>query len=175
MTIPILLAVLAVVDATFAGFRAAAGRDGRIDKRVYFRGALLRGALLGVLLVGVLSVITGLLVATAGDPVTAWAELVAAATTCVWIFGVFATLTLGALAFWFSPIPEYRLLASIIVLGPLTLIRPYVIVAALAVAAIGSSGPRVWIVALLGGVSMIGLEHVAGRAHTRNWRRLIER
>jgi hypothetical protein len=173
VTIAVLLALLALFDAMLAGFRAAAGRDGRIDKRVYFRRAMLRAGVGGVVVVGANVGLVGILAATAPDPDATWHELVRAGTTCVWIFGAFATATLAALAFWFSPLPEYRLLASIIVLGPLTLVRPVVIAGGLGVAAVTSGDPRVWVAAAVAAVSMLGFEHVLGRAHEHRWRRLV--
>ena len=53
--IPLLLWFLATVDAAFIGYREAAGRNALIDKRAYYRNAMLRGAALGqiaVLLAG---------------------------------------------------------------------------------------------------------------------------
>ncbi|MEO8700314.1 MAG: hypothetical protein ABI867_09735 [Kofleriaceae bacterium] len=173
MTVAVLLAVLALFDAMLGGFRAAAGRDGRIDKRVYFRAAMVRAAVLGIVVIAANAAIAAALVATAGDPAATWREVVHAGAWCVWIFGGFATVTVAALGFWFVPIAEYRLLASIIVLGPLTLVRPIVIVAGLVIAATRTSEPRVWILAAIAGVSMLGFEHVLGRAHATRWRRLV--
>lgn len=170
MTIAILLATLVVFDAGLAGFRAAAGRDGRIEKRSYFRFAVARAfggaAILLALDVGIVA----LLVAVAPDPAAAWATMLRAGELCVWIFGAFATLTLGAFAFWFSPIEEYRLLSSIIVLGPLTLLRPLVIVGGLAAACVVVPDLRVWIAAACACVSMLAFEPVIGRFHARRWR-----
>ena len=172
MNVAVALAVLAMFDALLAGFRAAAGRDGRIDKRGYFRAALTRAAVYGVVLVGANAALTAALTRTATDPDATWSAFVTAGTACVWVFGAFATVTIGALAFWFSPIPETRLLASIVVLGPLTLLRPLVIVGGLAFGASRVADPRVWITAVVAGVTMLGLERWLGRAHAHHWRRL---
>jgi hypothetical protein len=96
-----------------------------------------------------------------------------AAELCVWIFGSFATLTLAAFAFWFSPIAEYRLLSSIIVLGPLTLLRPLVIIGGLVAAGIAVGDLRVWIAAAFASTSMLLFEPLIGRLHASRWRRLV--
>jgi hypothetical protein len=56
--IPLLLAALAVLDAMFAGFRAACGREGHIFKRGYYRRALALGAGAGAALVAGLALLT---------------------------------------------------------------------------------------------------------------------
>lgn len=172
MTTAILLGVLALFDGLLAGFRAAAGRDGRIDKRHYFRFAIGRAALGGVVLLALNVALVAVLVLS-GDRSVVWAELVRAGELCVWIFGSFATLTIAAMVFWFSPIPEYRLLSSIIVLGPLTLLRPFVIAGGLVLACAGTSEPRVWIAAIAAGLTMLSFEHVIGRLHATRWKRLV--
>jgi hypothetical protein len=171
--VAVLLAVLALFDALLAGFRAAAGRDGRIDKRHYFRIAIGRSAVGAVVLIAINIGVVALLVVTATDVDATWAQLVRAGEICVWVFGAFATLTLAAMAFWFSPVPEYRLLSSIIVLGPLTLFRPLVIAGGLALAGAWVNEPRVWIAAAFAGVTMLAFEHVIGRGHAQRWRGLV--
>ena len=58
--IAVLLWLLATVDSAFIGYREAAGRNALIEKRAYYRHALIRGALFGqlaVLIVGAITVI----------------------------------------------------------------------------------------------------------------------
>jgi hypothetical protein len=168
--IAILLAVLAMFDALLAGFRGAAGRDGLIDKRAYFRAAIKRAALHAAVLIAINIVVAAVIVMVA--PGT-WVELVRAGTICVWIFGGFASLTLVAIALWFAPDPEVQLLATIIVLGPLTLARPIVIAGGLAIAANATGNVGVWIVAAVAAVTMLSFESVVGRTHLRHWRSLV--
>jgi hypothetical protein len=167
MTIAIALATLALFDALLAGVRAAAGRDGRIDKRSYFWRSMATAARDAVGVIAVNALVVGVLVATTPDPAASWAAFERAGSTCVWVFGAFAAATMAAIAFWFSPVPEYRTLATVIVLGPLTLVRPLVIVGGLAVAAAGSDEPRVWIVAIVAGASMLAFERFVGRTLAR--------
>jgi hypothetical protein len=170
MTIAIALAVLAVFDALLAGFRGAAGRDGLIDKRRYFRAAIVRAGLLALCLVGFNIGVVAVLVASGGS----WAAFVHAGVVCVWIFGSFATLTVIAIALWFVRDPDTQLLATVIVLGPFTLVRPFVIAGGLAIAAASSSEPRVWIAACVAAITMLSFERFAGRAYAGRWRALLE-
>jgi hypothetical protein len=170
MTYALLLGVLAMFDFTLAGFRAAAGRDGRIRKMPMFHGAMLRGALTGLVVVGAHAALVAVLVTT-GDAAT-WPAFVAAGRDAVIVFGVFATATVLALAFWFAPLQELRLVPTLVVLGPLTLLRPLVIAGGLAWAAVRSSEPRVWIVAGIAAISMLCAERLLGRPYRERWRRL---
>jgi hypothetical protein len=165
MTIVAALATLVLFDALLAGFRAAAGRDGRIAKGDYYRRAIARGAAAGVAIVVAHAALAAVLVASAPDPAAAWRDFLAAGRDCVAVFGAFATLTIVAIAFWFAPSRELRLLPTLLVLGPLTLVRPLVIVSGLAFAAIRTPTPRVWIVTLAAAVSMLALEHLLGSAY----------
>ena len=167
------LALLVLVDTLLAGFRAAAGRDGRIGKGPYYRAALRRAALAGGLLVAAHALLVAALVVSAPDPHVAWQDMLRAGSRCVLVFGAFATVTLMAIGFWLAPFAELRLVPTLLVLGPLTLIRPLVVTGGLLFAAIDTANPRVWIVALVAWASMLGLEPLLGRAHAARWRRLV--
>ena len=167
------LASLALFDVLLSGVRAAAGRDGRIAKPPYYRAAILQSIVAGVLVVGANALLVGALVATAPDAAAAWSDLLRAGVRCVEVFGAFATLTLIAILFWFAPVRELRIVPTLVVLGPLTLLRPLVIVGGLLFAVAGSSSWRVWVAAIAAGVSMIGIEHVLGRGYVDRWRRLV--
>ncbi len=173
MLIALVLAVLAMFDLMLAGFRSAAGREGRIAKDAYFRAAIARGAWFACAIVGAHIALAAILVVTAPSRNASWLELVAAGTVATYVLGAFATLTLLALLLWLSPIVEYRLLASILVLGPLTLVRPFVIIGALVAACVVADEPRVWIVGASAGISMLAAEHVLARRYAERWRRLV--
>ncbi|MGN6107118.1 MAG: hypothetical protein ACTHU0_18570 [Kofleriaceae bacterium] len=174
MLISLLLAVLACFDVLLAGFRAAAGREGRLAKAAYFREAIARSAWFALAIVCANAVLAAGLVATAPDPGASWAAFVDAGTAAVCVLGAFATLTLAALLWWFSPSVEHRLLASILVLGPFTLARPLVIVGGLVAGSLATDEPRVWIVAATAGISMLAVERVLARRYADRWRRLVE-
>jgi hypothetical protein len=167
------LVSLALFDAVLSGVRAAAGRDGRIDKPPYYRAALPRALAVGVAVVAANAALAAGLVACAAEPAAVWANLLRAGARAVDVFGVFATVTLLALLFWFAPFRELRIVPTLVVLGPLTLVRPLVIAAGLLHAAIGASDWRVWLVAGCAGASMLGVEAIVGRAYRDGWRRLV--
>ena len=166
MTVAVLLATLAILDCALAGFRAAAGRNGSLDKRRYYRAAMLRGALVGCVLVAVFAI--------AARVSGAWHAAITAARTLVWIYGTYATLVLTALAFYFAPTGPYRVLTSVIVFGPLTLIRRGVIAAGMAVVAVQTSSLAVAVLAVLAGAAMGAVEPVLGRTYGRQWEALRE-
>lgn len=128
--IPTLLALLAIVDVAFAGFRAAAGRDAHIDKRAYYRRAMASGALAGVGLVAALSAITVVLLLASGEAAALYAELLTIGARMLVILLGYALLVLGALALYAAPQLTLRVLATVTILGPFTLLRPLAIVAA---------------------------------------------
>jgi hypothetical protein len=124
---PILLALLAVVDGAFAGFRAAAGRNARIFKRRYYTDSLLWGALAGVVLVALLGALTLVLLMTSADAARQYAELLAVGERMLWVFVPYAVLVLTALVVYLAFDYDLRAFATVAILGPFTLIRPWVI------------------------------------------------
>lgn len=172
MIVALLLASLALFDATLAGTRAALGRDGRIDKRSYVLRALARAVAWSAAVVAAVATATAATVATAPDPSATWRELVEAGRVCLCVFGAFAAVTLCALVVLLSPLRDHRVLASMVVFGPLTMLRPVVVVVGLGFAASRSPDARVWLVAMLGAGVLLGFERWMGRAYADSWRRL---
>jgi len=121
----VLLGVLVFIDGTLCGFRAAAGRNPRIFLWGYYGASMRRGAVFSVATIGVFLGAGLLLRALGGDP--AWSSLVEAAGRLVLVYGVFATLVLGALGLYLMGSFDFGVLASVLVLGPFTLVRPLVI------------------------------------------------
>ena len=62
-----LLWLLATVDSAFIGYREAAGRNALMNKKTYFRHALIRGALFGQLAVLIVGVITAIALITSSN------------------------------------------------------------------------------------------------------------
>lgn len=125
MTILILI-VLALLDTAAAGFRDAAGRNGLLNKDGYYRRAVRLGALYGILpILGIACVVLGLAALTS-DP-SLWGDFLRAGEAMVWVYGPTATLVALALGIYLSPRFEIRSLATVIILGPFTLLRPVVI------------------------------------------------
>lgn len=130
--IPALLALLAVLDAVFAGFRAAAGRDGRIDKRAYYQRAMILAGLAGVGLVLALAALTGLSLLASPDPAALYAGLIVIGARMLWVLIGYTLMVLAALIVYAVASFEIRTLATVMLLGPFTLFRPAVVAAATA-------------------------------------------
>ena len=127
MIIPFTLWILATLDAAFAGFRAAAGRNALLDKRAYYRRSLLIGALYGQLMAGVVAaVVLGIAHVDQGF----WPEAMAAATRFLWVMAPYAAIVVLALAIRLIPSIDLKCISSVVVFGPCVLIRPVVVIAA---------------------------------------------
>jgi hypothetical protein len=135
---PLLLAVLAIVDAGFSGYRSVQGANPRIRKEAYHRRAIRRGLQVGVLAcVGTAALLAALFL---GSPsAAAWNDLLERATVLIWSFGTYATLVLLGIGLWFVAEADLRTLASVVILGPFTLIRPLWILATCLGAAVGAT------------------------------------
>jgi hypothetical protein len=128
--IPALLSALAVLDAGFAGFRAAAGRDARIFKYAYYRKAMLVGGAAGAGLVLVLAAATVVVLAASGSAAAEYAELLRIGGRMLYVLGVYTALVMVALLVYATARAELRTLATVAILGPFTLIRPAVVAGA---------------------------------------------
>lgn len=160
-----LLCTLALLDGALCAFRASAGRSGKIDKRAYYAAAVLRGlswTALSLLGVWAAAGVMLLLVPDAGDTWRAWQR---AGARALWVYGPYATLVLAALSLWAVPRPTTRILATVMVLGPFTLVRPLVVLAGLIAGVAAQPRPDVIAVALVLGVVMLGLEPLLGRRY----------
>lgn len=124
--IPAALCLLAVLDGVFAGFRAAAGRDLRIRKRRRFIRAMLIGGAAGAAAMAV----EGAFVATyhALTPALDAPFARAGAILLAW-YGPYAALVLLSLLAYITLAYEVRSLATVIVLGPMTMARPWLVAA----------------------------------------------
>jgi len=160
---PFLLALLAIVDAAFAGFRAAAGRNARIFKREYYARSLLHGALFGVALVFALGALTLLLLAPSAEPMTRYAELVSVGQRMLWVFVPYAVLVLSALVLYLVSSHELRAFATVAILGPFTLLRPWVVVGGAVVGLCTTANSTCWILTVTACGAVVLLGHVLDR------------
>lgn len=129
------LIALSLLDHGFCGYRAAAGRDGRIFKWGFHLRALRGGLAQGAATVFALGALTALVVGVARAPRALWFDLGQTGEVLVYGYGAYAALVVGAFAPYVFAGMELRTLATVSVLGPMTLLRPYVIVGAGVVAA----------------------------------------
>jgi hypothetical protein len=166
--VAVMLLVLALLDGSFAGFRASVGRNGLINHRQSDRQAARRGAgLLGVLLVPAVA-------AAGADLVVHPAHLglyARAGKAMLEIYGPYALLVLIALACYTALNWRYKYLASALILGPFTLIRPVIAILGGAVGVAMSSDTAVATAAGLSVIAVLAVEPIAGRLwYTRTLR-----
>ncbi|MGW7532981.1 oxidoreductase [Amycolatopsis sp. NPDC054798] len=161
--VPLLLGTLALVDAAFAGFRAATGRNARIRKRSYYLAASRRGLLSGVAGLGLVAALIVAALGGSADPGARYAELVRAGTRMLQVLTPFAAVAVvSLLAYGLLPM-RGSTFVILIGLGPFTLARPVVVAAAVLWSAAASSDWLVWAVASAAAGSVLAVEPIVHR------------
>ena len=122
---------LATIDAALAGYRDAAGRSALIDKRAYYRRAMLRGALYGQAAVFVVGVVSIVMLLLSPDPRGMFRGLAAVGSRMLIVYVPYALVIGSAFAVRAAPSVDLRSITSVLIFGPFTLIRPVVVVAGL--------------------------------------------
>jgi len=154
------LSVLAVLDGTFAGFRSSLGRTGLLDHRRSDVRASVRG---GVLVVALLA----LPVAAASiDAIVRPRRLHlyrSAGDAMLLVYGPYAALVLLALLVYATLGWRQKYLASAVILGPFTLLRPVIAVAGGLVAAFAGEDVLVAIIGCLAVGAVLAVEPIADR------------
>lgn len=154
---PLLLGLLALVDGTLCGFRAAAGRNPRLFLRAYYRASMLRAAALATAVI-VVFLLAALGLRALHPP--AFEQLVRAADAMVLVYGAYAVVVLAALALYLTASFDLGILATVLVLGPFTLARPVVIAAGALVAALSTRDVVATSFAVLAAAVMLGFERL---------------
>ena len=173
----LVLYLLALLDGLLCGLRASMGRCPLIRKRRYYARAAVRG-IAGAQIVSMLALAALLLTITVSSNRGALrADLESAAGRMLWVFLPYAALVLFNLALRVVPSTDIRSATSVLMLGPLTAIRPLVMIAGVLA---GLSASRLFETRLLGGlilVLMLSLEFFlnrrAGRAQAAQIRQLV--
>lgn len=155
---PLLLGVLAFIDGTLCGFRAAAGRNPRIFMWQYYRAAMGRGAKLSAVVLVGFSLVSAALALL--GPEGTWPAMLETASVLVRIYAAFATLTLIALGLYLVGSFDFGVLASVLVLGPFTLLRPWTIALGAIWAAWASTSTIASGLALAAGAVMVNFERL---------------
>jgi hypothetical protein len=159
--VPVALCALALVDATLAGFRASTGRNARIDKRGYYLRAAGRGFAGGVVGLGLVALPAGAVLAA--SPAARYGDLVGAGARMLQVLAPFAALVvLSLLAYLLLPMRESTF-AMLVGLGPFTLVRPAVVVAATAWSVVASADWLVWAVAVTAAAVVLAVEPAVHR------------
>jgi hypothetical protein len=119
------------MDLSFVGFRAGAGRDGRIDKRDYYTRAMLFGAGAGVAVAALMGLLTLVVMWQLDEPFALFAEMNAIGRRMAIVFGAYSALVVAALLVYSVSRHEVRTLSTVTILGPFTLMRPWIVVLAM--------------------------------------------
>ncbi len=155
------LAVLGLLDGTLAGFRSSLGRSGAVEHRARDRVAARRGLLLmGVLLLPV-ALAAGLHALAPGRwPAEAY---VRAGAGMLAVYVPYAVVTLLALLVYVVLGWRWGYLASAVILGPFTWVRPLVAAVGVAVGVARGGDPVVTLGCLLALGAVLAVEPLSGR------------
>lgn len=148
-----LLLLLALVDASFSGYRVAAGHDGRIFKRRYYWAAIARGVVYGVAWVTLSAAVALALALSAPDLESTRAAYGAAARPMVATFAIYAAVVFSAFVPYLFGGVELRNLASVALFGPVTIVRRGVILVGASLGAFAAGGDPRCLIALAVGTS----------------------
>ena len=156
--IAVLLWLLATVDSAFIGYREAAGRNALIDKKAYYRRALIRGALFGQLavLIAGASTVVALASSTNANALLSNIQLVGARMLMVYV--PYALIILVTLCIRALPSVDIRSITSTLVFGPFTFIRPIVVLAGAVWGVVAAPGVITIALTVLIVTLMLGLE-----------------
>lgn len=130
--IPCLMVSLVLLDCALAGIRAGYGRDGRIHKNDLSLRCALRGLLLGAFICAALGIFTGVVVTRSAHGADIYQSLLSIGVRMQIVFVGFSLVVLPSVALFSVCRHEYRTLATVAILGPLTIARPFVIIGATA-------------------------------------------
>jgi hypothetical protein len=159
------LVVLGVLDGAFSGFRSSVGRTGLIDHRAADRVAARRGTVLcGLLLFPVVAGICA-------DALLHPARLgvyTRAGVVMLAIYLPYALIVLAAIGCYLTLSWRKRYLASAVILGPLTLLRPVVAVLGAVLGVIASRDAIAAAFSVIAVAAVLAVEPTAGRRWYRN-------
>ena len=157
------LYVQLTLDAMFSGICAASGRDARIDKRAYFVNAMIHGIGWGQVacLLGLLILTTA--VYASADPGLAVEQMVRVGGRMVRVYVVYAVTILSFFVVRAIPSVDIRSMTSTVAFGPLTLVRPAVIVLGIGWGLSGGAQTSVAVAGLLIAVLMVPFRTLLNR------------
>jgi L-asparagine transporter-like permease len=165
----LLLWVLATVDSAFIGYRDAAGRSALIEKRDYYRHALIRGALVGQIAVAMVGVIAGGILATSPQPARLFETFEQVGTRMLMVYVPYALIL--TITFFIRTIPsvDIRSITSVLVFGPFTLIRPLVVLAGAIWGLLAAPRIEVLLLLILIVTLMLGMGFALDRLRSRGF------
>jgi hypothetical protein len=158
--IAFLLWFLVTLDAAFTGYREAAGRNALVDKRRYYRQAMIRGALFGQIAVAIAAFVILIMLLVAHSPGLLLDDFKRIGARMLIVYLPYAAIILIAFAIRAIPSVDIRSITSTIVFGPLTLIRPFVALAGIIWGLMAAPRVATTLLGVLVLSLMLGLERV---------------
>jgi len=165
----LLLWLLATVDAAFIGYRDAAGRSALIDKRHYYRRALVRGALFGQIAVVIVGVVAAGMLATSPQPALLFEMFDRVGMRMLMVYVPYALVLTATFFVRAIPSVDIRSITSVLVFGPFTLIRPLVVLAGAIWGLIAAPTAGVTLLLALIVSLMLGMEYALDRLRARGF------
>ena len=161
------LYVLALLDGLLCGIRTSMGRCPLIRKHAYYARAMVRGVI-GAQLFSMIALAALLTVfALSSDRDFLRRDLELTAGRMLRVFGPYAALVILNLALRLVPSNDVRSATSVLMLGPLTAIRPLVMIVGVFYGIAGSSMIGTRILGILVLALMLSLEYLLNRRATR--------
>jgi len=162
-----LLWLLATLDSAFIGYREAAGRNALIEKRGYFRRAMIRGLIAGQIAVAIVGLVALGFLATTSQPAKLVDNFEVVATRMLMIYLPYTAIII--LTFFIRAIRsvDIRSITSVLVFGPFTLIRPVVVLAGVIWGLLAAPTRPILFLLVLIVFLMLGMEYVLGRLRAR--------
>ena len=152
-----LLWLLATVDSAFIGYREAGGRNALINKRAYYRHALIRGALVGQVAVLIVGATTAIILATSNDAGALFAKIESVGARMLTVYVPYALILLITFLVRAIPSVDIRSITSVLIFGPFTFIRPMVVLAGAVWGVLAAPGTVTIALAVLIVCLMLGL------------------
>ncbi|HSL53170.1 MAG TPA: hypothetical protein VK868_02200 [Pyrinomonadaceae bacterium] len=165
--IPVLLWLLATIDSAFIGYREAAGRNALIDKRAYYRRALIRGALLGQVAVLIVGVITAVTLIVSDDARALFTNMESVGARMLTVYVPYALILLITFLVRAFPSVDIRSITSVLIFGPFTFIRPVVVLAGAVWGIVAAPGAVTVVLTVLIVSLMLGLGQVLSWMRSR--------
>lgn len=156
--IAVALWTLATLDAAFTGYREAAGRIALIDKRRYYRRAMIRGALFGQAAVAIAAVVVAVSLTLNSNRESLLQDYNTAGSRMLTVYVPYAVVILLAFLVRWIPSVDIRSITSTVIFGPFTLIRPVVAVAGLVYGVVGALRVETIVLGLIVLAMMLSLE-----------------
>ena len=147
--------VLVTLDAAFSGICAASGRNALIRKRGYYLRSMWHGALWGQAAILLGLVLVTVTVQFSPNRLRTLVEMQVAGWRMATVYSIYAVVVMSTFLIRAWPSVDVRSITSTVGFGPLTLIRPVVIVLGVAYAAFSNPETPILLVAVALGLIMI--------------------